>query len=141
GPLLEEARAVAAARRFFHWTFEFPEIFHDAGGGRRDRPGFDAVLGNPPWEMLRGDRGSPEARAGRRADASQLTAFARTAGVYRLQGSGHANLYQLFLERALALVRDGGRLGLVLPHGFAIDHGSAALRHALLDRTEVDGLL
>ena len=140
-PLLDEARAIAAAHRFFHWTLEFPETFYGADGRRLDRPGFDAVLGNPPWEMLRGDRGTPEARSGRRRDASQLTAFARTAGVYRLQGGGHANLYQLFLERALTLVRAGGRLGLVLPHGLAIDCGSAHLRGALFDRTRVDSLV
>ena len=49
------------------------------------------------------------------------------------------NLYQLFLERALALLRHGGRLGLVLPAGFAVDHGAAAVRRAVLDRTRVDG--
>lgn len=140
-PMLDEARAIAAERRFFHWTLEFPEIFYGPAGERLERPGFDAVLGNPPWEMLRGDRGTPDARAGRRQDAAQLTAYARTAGVYRLQGGGHANLYQLFLERALTLLRQGGRLGLVLPQGLAIDHGSAPLRRALFDRTRVDGLL
>lgn len=32
-----------AARRPFHWPLEFPEVF------RRDAPGFDAVIGNPPF--------------------------------------------------------------------------------------------
>ena len=31
--------------RFFHWELEFPDVF------TADRPGFDAVLGNPPWEI------------------------------------------------------------------------------------------
>jgi len=31
---------------FFHWYLEFPEAF-----GRLD-PGFDCVLGNPPWETM-----------------------------------------------------------------------------------------
>ncbi|MDY7107957.1 MAG: hypothetical protein SYC29_04905 [Planctomycetota bacterium] len=47
----EEARAVArevaAAIRFFHWELEFPDVFH-AG-----RDGFDAVLGNPPWDIAK----------------------------------------------------------------------------------------
>ena len=140
-PLLAEARAIAAERRFFHWALEYPEIFYRADGRPLDAPGFDAILGNPPWEMLRGDRGTPEARSDRRGDASQLTAFARTSGVYRFQGTGHANLYQLFLERALSLLRHGGRLGLVLPSGFVLDQGSAPLRRALFDRTTIDGLV
>jgi len=56
----EELRRYAAARpwwgafesvqereRFFHWELEFPEVFLEAG-----KPGFDAVLGNPPWDKV-----------------------------------------------------------------------------------------
>ena len=57
GPLVAESRKIAARERFFHWTFEFPEIFCDASGEPLASPGFDAIVGNPPWEMLRGDRG------------------------------------------------------------------------------------
>jgi hypothetical protein len=37
----------ARAHRVFHWPLEFPEVF--AAGG------FDAVVGNPPWEQVRTD--------------------------------------------------------------------------------------
>ena len=129
--ILDHARAIANCQRFFHWPLEFPEVFYEDDGRPRERPGFDAVLGNPPWEVLRGDRGPS-------THSSRLTGFARASGIYRHQGEGHANLYQLFTERALSLVREGGRLGLVLPSGFAVDHGCAALRRALLDRTALD---
>ena len=33
------------ARRFFHWELEYPDVFHKRGAG------FDAVVGNPPWEI------------------------------------------------------------------------------------------
>ena len=36
---------VVAERRFFHWEIEFPDVFGP------ERTGFDAVLGNPPWEV------------------------------------------------------------------------------------------
>ncbi len=136
-PLLDAAGAVATSHRFFHWTLEFPEVFidQDAGGG------FDAVIGNPPWEMLRGDTGSNTARAASKLAGSRLTAFARGSGIYAFQGTGHTNLYQLFLERMMSLARRGGRLGVILPSGLAIDHGSTALRRALLARTRVDTLV
>lgn len=35
---------LAREHRFFHWHVEFPDIFG------KDDPGFDCVLGNPPWE-------------------------------------------------------------------------------------------
>lgn len=140
-PLLEDVAAAAVRERFFHWTLEFPEVFYTPAGAPLAAPGFDAIVGNPPWEMLRGDRGSVEARRQSGAAASRLTDFARGSGVYGLQGTGHANLYQLFLERALSLVRDGGRVGLVLPSGVATDHGCAALRRHLFDRTRVDTMI
>ena len=136
--LLQQVDAIASNRRFFHWPLEFPEVFHDGAGIGQTRGGFDAVIGNPPWEMLRGDRGPAEARQRARLSARHVSEFARSAGVYRLQGDGHVNLYQLFLERSLALVRSGGRIGLVLPGGFATDHSSAALRRTMVERTEVD---
>jgi N-6 DNA Methylase/Eco57I restriction-modification methylase len=134
-PFVDRARATAARERFFHWTLEFPEVFSE------DEGGFDAVLGNPPWEMLRGDTGDAAGRQAARQAACALTDFARGSGVYSLQGRGHANLYQLFLERMLGLLRPGGRLGVVLPAGLATDHGAGALRRTLLRRTTIDTLI
>jgi hypothetical protein len=140
-PLLAASRAIAVRERFFHWTFEFPEIFCDPSGGPLASAGFDAIIGNPPWEMLRGDRGNGDARVTARTAAGKLAAFARGSGVYTAQGVGHVNLYQLFLERALALIRHGGRLGLVLPSGLMTDRGAAPLRRALMDRTQIDSVV
>jgi hypothetical protein len=36
---------LAGEHRFFHWELEFPDVFAAPGSG------FDAVLGNPPWEI------------------------------------------------------------------------------------------
>ena len=141
GPLLADVRAAAARERFFHWTLEFPEVFHTGDGAGPAGGGFDAVIGNPPWEMLRGDRGAAATRQRAGDAASRLTDFARNSGNYPLQSGGHANLYQLFLERALSLVRRGGRVGMVLPSGFATDHGCAALRRHVFDRTSVDTII
>ena len=45
-----ETRAMAARIvdkiRFFHWELEFPDVYREASSG------FDAVLGNPPWETI-----------------------------------------------------------------------------------------
>ena len=133
-PILTEARATAGRQRFFHWTMEFPEVFYEEDGQPQENPGFDAILGNPPWETLRGERAGL-------SDTVGLTAFTRTSGVYALQGDGHANLYQVFLERALSLARRGGRIGFVVPSGLGSDHGCAALRHHLFDRCDIDTFL
>lgn len=43
----EIVREIAASHRFFHWHLEFPDVF-----GRAD-PGFDVVVGNPPWDRVK----------------------------------------------------------------------------------------
>src|SRR5438874_2813090 len=138
---LDRALALGEARRLFHWELEFPEAFFDADGRRRPRAGFDAVIGNPPWDMMRADAGGSDARSRARAADAPVVRFTRDAGVYTAQSDGHANRYQVFLERAVALTRPGGRFGLVLPSGLATDHGSAALRRLLLSRCDVDAIV
>ena len=39
---------MAAEKIFFHWELEFPEVFFEEGKPK-ENPGFDAVLGNPPY--------------------------------------------------------------------------------------------
>ena len=126
--LLRQWRAGAATaaerERFFHWELEFPEVFFDERGEPLEQPGFDAVIGNPPW-----------------AAARELTAFSRESGCYALQGHGHANLYQLFAERMLQLVAAGGRVGMLMPSGLLTDHGCAPLRQHLFERCTVDAVI
>ena len=143
-PLVEQylraAEEVSQAQRFFHWELECPEVFFTADGTRLANGGFDAVLGNPPWDMIRADRpglGNNLARD----DPGRLLRFTRDAGIYTSQSDGHANRYQLFVERAVSLTRAGGRVGLVLPAGLALDSGSAPLRRFLLTSCDVDGLV
>ena len=76
-----------------------------------------------------------------RDDVGQLVRFTRDAGIYEAQSKGHGNHYQLFAERAVSLLRPGGRLGLVLPSGFATDQGSSALRRLVFSQCAVDGLV
>jgi hypothetical protein len=46
---VRHARDLAKRYHFFHWEMEFEEVF--AG----ERPGFDCVLGNPPWDQIQLD--------------------------------------------------------------------------------------
>ncbi len=48
-------RDLVEQHRFFHWELEFPDVF--LSGPEGDQPeagkGFDAILGNPPWEVMK----------------------------------------------------------------------------------------
>jgi hypothetical protein len=45
--LLQEARELAQRERFLHWWTAFPTAFTGKA------PGFDAVIGNPPWDRIK----------------------------------------------------------------------------------------
>jgi len=135
GEYLRAAEEISKAHRFFHWELECPEVFFAADGTRLANGGFDAVLGNPPWDMIRAGGHAPHDAPGR------VLRFTRDAGIYEAQSDGHANCYQLFCERAVSLTRAGGRIGLVVPAGLGMDAGSAALRRFLLSRCDIDALV
>ncbi len=117
GPLLGRCVDVAEGARAFHWLLEFPDVM-DAGG-------FDAVLGNPPWERIKLQE--QEFFAARDpAIAAAPNAAARGQGIARLAdaapGSRERALYEEFetakrtAEAASAFARvpgdDGGRFAL-----------------------------
>lgn len=49
---LRLAQRIADEQRPFHWELEFPELYYEADGRPHANPGFDAVLGNPPWDTI-----------------------------------------------------------------------------------------
>lgn len=138
-----EARRAAGRVGFFHWELEFPDVF----GGQK--PGFDAVFGNPPWAEVKGVRGGAMSRwlRSRSRPAGRLESLLRRAsGLPRRQrerpfvhqGVGAHNLYKLFLEQAHWLCREGGRLAMLVPSGLYSDRGSSGLRRLLLDRCRLE---
>ena len=49
---LARVRALAAQERFLHWEVAFPGVWRN---WQSDAPegGFDAVVGNPPWDRMK----------------------------------------------------------------------------------------
>jgi hypothetical protein len=151
------ARALIAEERFLNWQIAFPGVWENWASAGRDG-GFDAVVGNPPWDRIKlqqvewfaarrpeialAPRASDRARmiAKLKTDGDPLfgdfeTADARAAGAARMvRTSGHfpllsrgdINLYSLFVERAHALVRPTGMVGLLTPSGIASDLSASA---------------
>lgn len=204
--MLEKAKSVARQVQFFHWELEFPDVFVIGKGG------FDAVVGNPPWEaskpiskefftlydpiyrtygkqealshqkelfernaaieekwvaynayfksmtnwvksaafafgdpnekesggesisLANGKKGTALHDAWRK-ERQRHVFFADRSYSFRHQGSADINTYKLFLEEAHALVRKGGRIGLIVPSGIYTDKGTMELRELFLKRS------
>jgi type II restriction/modification system DNA methylase subunit YeeA len=48
----KDAQQWAEDNDYFHWKLEYPEAFYDQDGSEVSNPGFDAVIGNPPYVRM-----------------------------------------------------------------------------------------
>jgi hypothetical protein len=101
---LDEGRPpMAPDRQCLHWVLEFPEIFVD-----RDRPGFDAVVGNPPFQ------------GGKRISGPYGTTYREYLVKAMADGrTGNADLVTYFFLRGGQLVRQGGSIALLATNTIA----------------------
>ena len=164
----ERARALIAEERFLNWQIAFPGVWENWASAEREG-GFDAVVGNPPWDRIKlqqvewfAARRPEIALAPRASDRKRMIAklksdddplwedfshaeqraidtarVARKSGQYPLLSGGDTNLNSLFVERAHALVKPRGLVGLLIPSGIASDQSSAAFFRKVTEDKQV----
>jgi hypothetical protein len=154
--IFKRASELVREERFLNWQVAFPGVWsnweHEMLSG-----GFDAVIGNPPWDRMKlqqvewfAERKREIAMAQRANDRKKLiekleragdplaadytkasgraegaVRVARNSGDYPLLSGGDVNLYSLFVERAMTLVKPTGMIGLLTPSGIASDKTAA----------------
>ena len=169
--LWSDARSIAVREGFLHWEVAFPGVWR---GWQETRPdgGFDAVIGNPPWDHIEQPevewfalRDAEIARAATgasrkalikkrqqagdqlalqheivRRNAEELRSLVRASGQYSLLSGGRVNLYSLFVERAMGLVKPDGFVGLLTPSGIYADKTAARFFKSVSTKGRVSGL-
>ena len=200
------AERLARELRFFHWELEFPDVFNASSAG------FDAILGNPPWEnsqpnpeeffsnadplfrsygrlekqhrqtkmfesvqhlekdwldyvgdfksfanwvanrsnpfgdpSIQGNSIFPLGKGGKgihdawRAVRDKARGYSDIHHPFRHQ-TGRLFTYKLFVEQCLALLRFGGRCGVIVPSGIYSDAWSQPLRDMLIQSCQWEWL-
>lgn len=85
----------------FHWQIEFPEVFD------RPNPGFDTIVGNPPF-------------AGKNTvTASNVDRYIHWLKEMHAESHGAADLVAHFFRRAFHLIRHGATFGLIATNTIA----------------------
>ena len=115
----------------FHWELEFMEVFYNEQGRRTDA-GFDAVIGNPPYEVL------SELESGR--DLAAFRAFIKHESVYEPSRTGQNNLYKLFICRSLELLADKGYMGFITPMAVLGDQITAGIGQQIIALASFTGV-
>jgi hypothetical protein len=85
----------------FHWQIEFPEVFG------RDKPGFDCIVGNPPF------------MGGSKISSTYGDAYLEWLLIIHAESHGNGDLVAHFYRRAFSLLRDGGTFGLIATNTIA----------------------
>ena len=169
--LWNEARSLAEREGFLHWQVAFPGVWR-YWQNVRPEGGFDAIIGNPPWDRIKlqevewfatrdsalalaptaaarrtgiqrlREQGNPLAdefdTAKERADT--LGQLVRGSSHYPLLGGGDVNLYSLFVERAMTLIKPSGMVGLLTPSGIYADKTAARFFRSVSTSGRVGGL-
>lgn len=153
---MREVREAVDPLQPAHMPYLFPEVF------LRERPGFDVLVGNPPWEKLHveahqwwglripGLRSMPQAEMNRvlrsfqesrpdlvsayESDIASVALMNRAvaAGPFPGIGAAHIDLFSAFAWRNWLLIRGNGRAAIVLPRGALAGSGLAEWRRSIL---------
>ena len=78
----------------FEWSYEYPEVFEQGG--------FDVVIGNPPY-VFGGNKGITNIQK-----KYFKTCF--------MSGSGKVNLFTLFIEKGISLLKSTGKFSYIIPN-------------------------
>jgi len=117
GGNLDELRDIINA---FDWHTEFPEIFN------RQNPGFDSVIGNPPYRMLQPHN----------TDDSVLAYLRKNyvAAEFKIE------LFHIFLQRGVSLLKHGAYLGHIVPTTILNNVYAQALREWIMARCCIENI-
>ncbi|EFS7925572.1 class I SAM-dependent DNA methyltransferase, partial [Campylobacter jejuni] len=162
----EQAKAIISKYQkefnFFNYELEFPEITEN-----QVFKGFDIIIGNPPWDKTKFSDSDffPQYKSDYRsliaskkkeiqdnllakdyikqnyekqkAYINNLSEYYKK--VYPLnKGSGDGNLFRLFVEKNLSLLKQDGNLAYVLPSALMFEDGSLTLRKEILENKTLE---
>lgn len=108
----------AEEKKFFHWEFEFPEVFFNEDGTPKENPGFDAVIGNPPYvDSENMTKNMPEQR--------------EVINKFYIAAKGNWDLYIIFIEQGLNTLKHSGIISYIVPNKLIAANYSKEIRKIL----------
>jgi adenine-specific DNA-methyltransferase len=122
---LEEIKSNKIYENAFEWRFEFPEVLTDEGYF----VGFDVVIGNPPYIVIKGGR-----YTGYELNQNVIEFLKKNY----VTGEQQINTYTLFFELSNIIVNSkNSYCSLIIPNTFLANEYSLKLRKYLLDNFSI----
>ena len=142
--LIERAHALAGEEHFFHWEVAFPGVWRD---WQRPAPdgGFDAVVGNPPWDRMKMQEvewfAARDPKIARQARAADRGAMVSALIESRSPLGGAYELARDRAEKAMARARRSGDYPLLSRGDINLYSLFVERAQALIKPTGLAGLL
>jgi adenine-specific DNA-methyltransferase len=121
---LEEIKGNKIYENAFEWRFEFPEVLNDEG----DFIGFDVMIGNPPYLVVKGGRYN-------NGDYPK-EAINFIKNNYKT-GEQQINTYTLFIELSKYVLNKNGLSSMIIPNTFLANEYSLELRSFIIKNFSV----
>lgn len=118
-----DSQRYARESRYLHWKLEFPEVFYQGDGSEKANPGFDAVIGNPPYGA-----------SFTKIDQNYLDEKYTIRGI-------EFDSYAFFIELAIRLLRDSGETGYIVPTVWTRLENNKNLREFIMRETTIRELI
>jgi hypothetical protein len=119
---IEEIKSNKIYENAFEWRFEFPEVLNNDG----DFVGFDVVIGNPPYVFAREN-----------FDQKIKKYFGENYQTSQYQ----VNLFFLFIEKTISLLRTKGKFSLIVPNSLLMVSSAQSLRRFVLNETSLSEII
>jgi len=119
--VVKKSSSIAKDFQVFHWELEFPEAFFDLAKEKfKEDPGFDAVVGNPPYVR------QEQLKENKTYLKSKYNSY-----------NGVADLYVYFIEQGVSKVHRLGHFGYIVSNKFMRANYGKAIREFLFEETNI----
>ena len=164
--ILEAVEAYREWHHFYHWPLEFPDVFGPNGVGGFSstvgNPPWDVLQPNTQEFYVTYD---PDFRKYKKQEALKVinklhrqhpiiverwqkyeagfkdaSAYFKEPEAYTSLQKGKIDLYKAFLERFFAILKNSGRMGIVVPSGLYTDQGCQPLRQRFFGSSQIEFL-
>ena len=109
----------------FDWKLDFPEVLNPNLVTDANQRGFDIVIGNPPYIKVQ-------------SIAKELTQYFKEKFK---SATGKYDIYVIFIEQSLNLLKKEGNLAFINPHRFLIAEYGSGLRDILFKKRAISKLV
>lgn len=104
-------------KKFFHWELEFPQVFVNEKGEPLKNPGFDVIIGNPPYGV------------------------SYSGEYYETFGLGSKESYGFFMKQGIDILKNDGVFSMVISDTWRTIKAHQKLREMILSNCTITRLI